>query len=140
MTQRPIQIHLLLIDDEEDDRFLFSSFYEQEFAPGLYIDGRSSVPDNPVLLKAFDGIVLDYYIRGERETGLDIARRIHEDNWRHPPIFLLTGHDAIVAEDVYDCVDYVASKNDPAQCSLEMRRFVRWLARIRHIKEELRKA
>jgi DNA-binding NtrC family response regulator len=88
MSERPI--HILMIDDDEDDFFLVTELLH-DISPGQYVlewastyqKGLAAIADN-----THDVFLVDY--RLGPNTGIDILRRLHQMH-HQPPVIMLTG-------------------------------------------------
>ncbi|MGF6926938.1 PAS domain S-box-containing protein [Chitinophaga sp. W2I13] len=88
MSERPI--HILMIDDDEDDFFLVTELLH-DISPGQYVlewastyqKGLAAIEDN-----THDVFLVDY--RLGPNTGIDILRRLHQMH-HQPPVIMLTG-------------------------------------------------
>lgn len=88
MSERPI--HILMIDDDEDDFFLVTELLH-DISPGQYLlewastyqKGLAAVEEN-----THDVLLVDY--RLGPNTGIDILRRLNEMH-HQPPVIMLTG-------------------------------------------------
>ena len=136
-------IRLLLIDDSPLDRELFIALMtgdgDTPWLRNVVYDQTSKPLDNLEDYRKYDGVILDYNLRGPM-TGYEVAKQINGFDW-HIPIVILTGlPPSDVPVDVHDYVDYVTVKQivcDGRQHDDQFgitRAFGRWLARIRDAK------
>lgn len=105
-------IKLLMVDNSYADRKLFQMLLCGGDPPWLRNVEMVSI-DKPYEdvseYASFDGVILDYRLsRGE--NGVDVARAIHEYNWRIP-ILMMTGVPDQLPQNVLTFVDRVAAKD-----------------------------
>jgi DNA-binding response OmpR family regulator len=78
----------------------------------------------------YDGIIIDERLVGER--GMDVARRIQQENWMIPLMVMTSLQPSDPAfEKAYDFVDYVVTKSDPPMFINAIRALIRQIRRIR---------
>ncbi len=125
---RKDKIRLLLVDDKEASRMVQTYVIESSFKDVAVVSSELTPPLDQML--GYDGIILDQRLIGE--NGLDIARHIHQENWRIP-IMIMTGLKPTdeTFEKAYEVVDYVATKSDPPMFTNVLRAFIRQIRRIR---------
>lgn len=125
---RPGKIRVLLVDDNEASRMVQTYVIESGFEDVAVTCVAKSPPMEQML--GYDGIILDQRLIGE--TGVDVARQIHQQNWRIPIVIMTMLKPADETfESAYEVVDYVATKSDPPMFSNVLRAFIRQIRRIR---------
>lgn len=85
-------VHILLIEDDNDDYFLTAELLKEISSQRLILDWASS-PEMafPMLASAsYDLCLLDYNLGAE--TGLDVLRELRRRGYEHP-VIILTGQD-----------------------------------------------
>lgn len=121
------KIRLLIVDDNEPSRIVQSYVIEDRF-PDVSVTSCEQPPPIDDML-GYDGIILDE--RLIRDSGLEIARSIHERNWRLPLMIMTSLRtDDPTFEDAHAVVDYVATKSDPMTFIKVVRAFLRQIRRI----------
>jgi CheY-like chemotaxis protein len=128
-ADRPTKkIRLLLVDDNEPSRLVQTYVIESEFVDVTVVS--SALPPPMEQMLGFDGIILDE--RLINESGVDIASRIHHENWRIPIMIMTTLNPTDEAfESAYKFVDHVATKKDPPMFSKVLQAFIRQIRRIK---------
>jgi DNA-binding response OmpR family regulator len=122
------RVRLLIIDDSQPSRLVQTFVIEENFENVEVVSGMQPPPLEEIL--GFDGVVLDERLIGE--SGIEIARRIHDKNWRIPLMIMTSLRpEDVVFETAYEVVDYVASKSDPKFGVNVMRAFIRQMRRIK---------
>lgn len=87
------RLHILLVDDDEDEYVLLKGLVYQQEQPRYDIDWASSAQEamQASQSKSYDVYLVDYYLGSQ--TGLDLMRAWAERD-DHTPVILLTGQDS----------------------------------------------
>ncbi|HXG29992.1 MAG TPA: response regulator [Nevskiales bacterium] len=122
------KIRLLLIDDAKPARLVQTYVLEHEFR-NVSVTGAEQAPPLEQMLE-YDGIIIDERLAGER--GMDVARRIQQENWMIPLMVMTSLQPSDPAfEKAYEFVDYVVTKSDPPMFINAIRALIRQIRRIR---------
>ena len=121
-------IRVLIIDDNQPSRMVQTYVIEEQFENVKVVSCMQPPPIEEIL--GYDAVVIDERLIGE--SGMDLARQIHQENWR-TPLMIMTSlrPDDEIFEKAYEVVDYVATKSDPAMFINIMRAFIRQARRIK---------
>jgi CheY-like chemotaxis protein len=123
------KIRLLLIDDAKPARLVQTYVLEHEFR-NVSVIGAEQTPPLEQMLE-YDGIIIDERLAGG-ERGMDVARRIQQENWMIPLMVMTSLQPSDPAfEKAYDFVDYVVTKSDPPMFINAIRALIRQIRRIR---------
>lgn len=104
-------IRLLVVDDSKVDRAYFQALLSAGDPPwtrNVEFCMASGPPSDLSVYGQYHGVILDLHLGAV--NGLDIARQIHEYDWRIP-IMVMTGSDpSEIPLDTHDYVDCIAFK------------------------------
>jgi response regulator RpfG family c-di-GMP phosphodiesterase len=125
------KVRLLIVDDNQASCVVQTYVIEENFKN---VEVTSNIQPPPMEeMLGYDGIILDERLNSD--SGIDIAKRIHDENWRIPLMIMTTLRpNNPLFENAYDVVDYVATKGDPAMFVKNMRAFLRQVLRIRAVR------
>src|SRR5882724_11222586 len=104
-------LHILVVDDDEDDRLLVQSYFEEIFAAGeAQVDYASSFHEalNRISQKVYDLSFFDYHLGST--TGLQLFEKVRAQGIRTPIVFLTGRGGEDVATEVIraGATDYLA--------------------------------
>lgn len=122
------KVRLLIVDDSQPSRLVQTFVIEENFENVEVVTCMQPPPMKEIM--DYDGVVLDE--RLINESGIDLARRIHQENWRIPLMIMSSLRpDDQLFETAYEVVDYVATKSDPTTAVNVMRAFIRQMRRLK---------
>jgi CheY-like chemotaxis protein len=111
-------IRLLLVDDSRADRALFVALLAGDPDHPWLRDVDIVAVDKPLdqveQYAEYDGVLLDLSLGGGL-TGLDIARQIHQFDWRIPTMVITGMHDDAIPVDALNYTDAVVPKQSARQ-------------------------
>ena len=125
------RLRFLYIDDDTEDAEIFSEFIRREF-PDVEIDYSPTGLRKLEKYTEYDAVIVDYFLGYTHGNGIQLAKKIHDYDWKIP-IMVLTGQDEDVSQsmEVWDCCDYVTSKNFPQRTAGRFKALIRWISRLK---------